>query len=111
MKKKIKTALLVSLIVTQQCFALSVDDLKRGLDQAITNGTSATELATYVTGYVHGSAEYGRTLGLVCDEAGLRSTADELLAVRKYINDNPDQWPDGAQLLINRALTSPRCRL
>ncbi|MFM0480293.1 hypothetical protein PQQ81_07155 [Paraburkholderia strydomiana] len=63
MKKKLKTALLVSLIMTQQCFAISVDDLKRGLDQAITNDTSATELAIYVTGYVHGSAEYGRTLG------------------------------------------------
>lgn len=111
MQRKIKVALLLSLTTTQQCFALSVDDLQRGLDQAITNGTSTTELATYVTGYVHGSAEYGRALGLVCDEAGLRSTANELRAVRKYINDNPDQWPDGAQLLINRALTSPKCRL
>ncbi|WP_153067665.1 hypothetical protein [Paraburkholderia graminis] len=111
MERKIKTALLVLLVVTQECFALSVDDLKRGLDQAISNGTSATDLSTYVTGYVHGSAEYGRTLGLVCDEAGLRSTADELLAVHKYIKENPDQWPDGAQLLINRALTSPKCRL
>ncbi|WP_193610920.1 hypothetical protein [Paraburkholderia caledonica] len=45
MKKKLKTALLVSLIMAQQCFAISVDDLKRGLDQAITNDTSATEIA------------------------------------------------------------------
>lgn len=111
MQRRITIALLVSLVATQRCFALSVDDLKRGVDQALVEGgPPATELATYVTGYVHGSAEYGRTLGLVCDEAGLHTTADELQAVRAYMINNPDEWSDGAQLLINRALTSPLCR-
>jgi hypothetical protein len=100
----------MALTVTQGCLALTVDELMRGLDQALVGkASSATQLATYVTGYVHGSAEYGRTLGLVCDESGLRSTNDELRAVRAYINANPDQWPDGAQLLVNRALMSPKC--
>jgi len=100
----------VALTVTQGCFALTVDELMRGLDQALGGkASSITQLATYVTGYVHGSAEYGRTLGLVCDESGLHSTNDELRTVRAYIDANPDQWPDGAQLLINRALTSPKC--
>ncbi|CAB4050400.1 hypothetical protein LMG9964_04066 [Paraburkholderia phenoliruptrix] len=48
----------IALTVTQSCFALTVDELMRGLDQAL--GAEAfpnTRLATYVTGYVHGSAE------------------------------------------------------
>lgn len=101
----------IALTVTQSCFALTIEELNRGLDQALGGKVSSTtQLATYVTGYVHGSAEYGRTLGLVCDESGLHSTNDELRAVRAYIDANPDQWPDGAQLLINRALMSPKCR-
>jgi hypothetical protein len=99
-----------ALIVAQNCFALTVDELKRGLDQARASKVSTTALATYVTGYVHGSAEYGRTLGLVCDESGLRSTEDELLAVLTYVDAHPEEWPDGAQLLINRALMSPKCQ-
>jgi len=98
------------LMVAQNCFALSVDELKRGLNQALASKGRVTALASYVTGYVHGSAEYGRTLGLVCDESGLRSTKDELKAVLTYIDANPKEWPDGAQLLINRALTSPKCQ-
>jgi hypothetical protein len=110
MQKRKKFALFVaSLIVSYPCFALSVDELKRGLDQALSKGASATELSTYVIGYVHGGAEYGRTLGLVCAKAGLVSTTDELRVVRTYLNDHPEEWPDGAQLLINRALISPKC--
>ncbi|WP_321809476.1 MULTISPECIES: hypothetical protein [unclassified Burkholderia] len=110
MYRKLVCVLAIGLIVTQGCFALTVDELMRGLDQALGDkASSTTQLAAYVTGYVHGSAEYGRTLGLVCDESGLRSTNDELRAVRIYVGANPDQWRDGAQILINRALMSPRC--
>lgn len=110
MQRKSGLVLAVTLIATQSCFALSVEELRSGLDQALNGkGPSSSRLAAYVTGYIHGSAEYGRTLGLVCDETGLRSTGDELRAVQAYVDANPDQWADGAQLLINRALTSPRC--
>lgn len=110
MYRKSACVFAIALIATQGRFALTIDELTHGLDQALGGkASSTTQLATYVTGYVHGSAEYGRTLGLVCDESGLRSTNDELRAVRAYIDANPDQWPDGAQLLINRALMSPKC--
>ncbi|MFJ2990134.1 Rap1a/Tai family immunity protein [Collimonas sp. NPDC087041] len=99
-----------ALVVAQNCFALTVDELKRGLDQALASKVAATALATYITGYVHGSAEYGRSLGLVCDESGLRSTEDELRAVLSYLGAHPEEWTDGAQLLINRALMSPKCQ-
>ncbi|CAB3967946.1 MULTISPECIES: hypothetical protein [Burkholderia] len=110
MRGKSVFVFIVALIATRSCFALGVEELRKGLNQALTDkGSSTSQLAAYVTGYIHGSAEYARTLGLVCDESGLRSTHDELNAVHAYIDANPDQWADGAQLLINRALISPKC--
>jgi|SRR5882757_4441258 len=47
-----------ALIAAQSCFALTVEELKLGLEEAFTNSKSATALAIYVTGYVHGGAEY-----------------------------------------------------
>ncbi len=111
-KAKGLAALVVSasLLSSQQVHALTVDQLKEGLTQALASGVLDTTLGTYVTGYVHGSAEFGRTLGLVCDEASLHSTEDELRAVQRYIREHSDEWGDGAQLLVNRALLSPHCR-
>lgn len=107
--KKSIFGLPLALMVMQNCFALTIDELTRGLDQALA-GNASSRLAVYVTGYIHGSAEYGRTLGLVCFESGKRSAHDELRAVRRYIDTNPAEWPDGVQLLINRALMQPECR-
>nr|WP_144835318.1 hypothetical protein [Cupriavidus gilardii] len=107
--KKIVLGLAFALMVMQNCFALTIDELTRGLDQALA-GNASSRLAVYVTGYIHGSAEYGRTLGLVCPESGKHSAHDELRAVRRYIDTYPEERPDGVQLLINRALMQPDCR-
>lgn len=101
---------LAALLSSEQVHALTVDQLNQGVAQALASGVHDTTLGTYVTGYVHGAAEFGRTLGLVCDEANLRSIEDELRAVQKYVRDHSDEWGDGAQLLVNRALLSPHCK-
>jgi hypothetical protein len=83
--------------------ALTSDELEKGVLEALNFSTANSALAIYVSGYVTGSVNSALSVGLACVDKDKASTLDLLRQVGKYIELNPSEKADGAQLLINRA--------
>jgi hypothetical protein len=95
--------------ISVNAIALTVQKLEQGVNEALNFSTANSVLAVYVSGYVTGSANYAQSIGLLGVEGKKTSTLDLLRQVKAYIQAHPGERPDGAQLLINRALTGEKC--
>jgi hypothetical protein len=102
------TALLA--LASQTAIALTIEELEQGLGDALNFTTANTAIAIYVNGYITGSANYAQSIGTLCVDGKSTSSLDLMREVRLYIQENPEEKDDGAQLIINRALNvAHRC--
>lgn len=89
---------------TLSASALTVEELEQGITEALDSQTSGSPLAIYVNGYITGSVNFAQSIGLVCVDGKLTTSLDLMRQIRNYLQANPSERNDGAQLIINRAM-------